>query len=107
MTNPHRGTIEGALEKAHAFRKRFHWGRPGRSGARKATVSELPRVLTKLGKLESLVYVTNKEGDGLSEYEHSFGEEGGRKPDLAVDPETGRLHIVGGGYRVEQRGIVD
>ncbi len=104
--NPPRDSLESALERARDFRQRFHWGRPAR-GVRKTTVAPLPRALTKLGTLKAIVYATNKEGDGPSEYEHAFGEDGGRKPDLAVDIDTGRLHIVGGTYRVEERGIVD
>ncbi len=94
------------LERARDFRERFHWGIPARR-VRQAQVAPLPRALTKLGRLEAVVYATNKKGDGYSHYEHAFGEEGGRKPDLAVDVESGRLHIVGGAYRVEERGIVD
>lgn len=104
--NP-RGSIASALERAKEFRKRFHWGRPARR-VKQGAVAPLPKgPLVQLGKLEAVVYATNKQGDGYSHYEHAFGEEGGRKPDLAVDLDTGRLHIVGGSYRVEERGIVD
>jgi len=62
-----------------------------------------PRVpLTALGKLVSLVYVTEKAGDGgLVEYEHDFGPK-----DLAIVAfnRTG-IVLVGGGYRVTERGI--
>lgn len=98
--------LTAALERARDFRERFHWGRPAR-GVRKTSVAPLPKALAKLGTLEAVVYGTHKQGDGYSHYEHEFGEDGGRKPELAVDPDSGRLHIVGGGYRVEERGIVD
>jgi len=99
-------TGDELLDRARAFRERFHWGRPAR-GVRRAKVAPLPRALAKLGSLQAIVYATNKAGDGYSHYEHQFGEEGGKRPDLAVDVESGRLHIVGGSYRVEERGIVD
>jgi hypothetical protein len=95
-----------ALERAKQFREEFHWGFPARKVTRRS-VPPRPDVLVKLGQLESVTYATHKKGDGYSHYEHAFGEEGGRKPQLAVDPDSGKLHIVGGSYRVEKRGIVD
>jgi hypothetical protein len=69
-------------------------------------VSPLPQQLAEIGELEAVAYRTTK-GNQRATWEHEFGEEGGRKPILAVDPETDRLHIAGGDYRVEDRGIVD
>lgn len=59
----------------------------------------------ELGSLEAITYGTAKGGDGFSHYEHAFGEQGGRKPVLAMDPRTKRLWIVGGRYTVTDRGI--
>jgi hypothetical protein len=70
-------------------------------------VSPRPKALAKLGTLESVVYRTTKGKTGLASYEHHFGEEGGKKPLLALDPDADRLHIVGGDYRVTDRGIED
>jgi len=86
----------------------FHWGRSSRRTLR-ARPSPRPRSLVKLGQLEAVTYSTRK-GHGaraFAHWEHEFGEEGGRKPTLAVDPSNKRLHIVGGDYQVEDRGIVD
>lgn len=84
----------------------FHWGRqPNREVL--VTPSPRPRELVELGKLEAVTYSTKKGDEGLVHYEHAFGEEGGKKPRLALDPGTDRLHIVGGDYTVEDRGIVD
>lgn len=98
------GAAERRAEALDRF-ERLHWGRP----ARKVTTHEMraPRALAELGRLEAVEYFTNKKGDGPSIYRHAFGEEGGRKPRLAVDVETDRLVIVGGDYTVEDRGIVD
>jgi len=72
----------------------------------RARLSPRPRALVKLGRLEALTYRTAKDGE-IADWEHDFGEEGGKKPVLAMDAETRRLHIVGGDYDVEDRGIVD
>jgi len=84
----------------------LHWGLPPKR-MRAVAPAPRPRALAELGKLVSVTYATNKRGDGPSYYEHQFGEEGGRRPSLAVDVDTTDLHIVGGDYTVEDRGIVD
>lgn len=100
--------MNGGLQesRARAAYERLHWGIPSRRsfGVKPAP---RPRALAELGKLVSVTYATNKAGDGPSYYEHHFGEEGGRRPSLAVDVDTQDLHIVGGDYTVEDRGIVD
>jgi hypothetical protein len=95
----------GARSAADLVRD-LHWGIPARQ-ARKVRRPHAGPALAELGELESIEYSTHKRGDGPSSYTHDFGEEGGRKPRLAVDPKTRDLHIVGGGYTVEPRGIVD
>jgi hypothetical protein len=84
----------------------FHWGRPPRKHVA-VTPPPRPRELVELGRLEAVTYSTTKGKEGLQHYEHEFGEEGGRKPVLAVDPHTDRLHVIGGDYAVEDRGIVN
>lgn len=95
-----------AIAEAKSFYRDFHWGIPHRK-VKRVKVAPRPRALVKLGKLEGVTYSTNKKGDGFSHYEHAFGEEGGKKPVLAVDVESKKLHVVGGDYKVEDRGIVD
>jgi hypothetical protein len=70
-------------------------------------VSSTPRELAQLGQLEAVVYSTRKHGARHAHYEHQFGETGKRKPTLAMDPRTKRLHVVGGAYTVTGRGIED
>lgn len=84
----------------------FHWGRSSRRTLR-VKPSPRPRQLVRLGRLEAVTYSTKKGRERSAHWEHLFGEEGGRKPSLAVDPSNQRLHIVGGDYKVEDRGIVD
>lgn len=83
----------------------LHWGIGPRRQQR--VQLEEPRELAELGKLASVTYATEKGGDGPSLYEHAFGgRRGSRRPSLAVDVDTGRLHVVGGNYTVQTRGIV-
>jgi hypothetical protein len=70
-------------------------------------VSDIPAKLVQLGTLEAVTYSTRKGGERLADYIHRFGEEGGKKPTLAADPSSRKLHIVGGSYKIEPRGIVD
>jgi len=98
--------MSGELQKAADFYEDLHWGIPPKA-VKRAKVPRTPKALAELGELESVVYSTDKNGDGFSNYEHEFGEEGGEKPLLAVDPENKKLHVVGGDYTVEDRGIVD
>lgn len=93
-------------DQAERFYKRFHWGRPP-TGKKRVKLSPVPRRLVELGSLEAVTYAARKGAEGLVDYVHSFGEEGGRKPTLAADPRSRRLHIVGGDYDVQGRGIVD
>lgn len=93
------------MEKAADFYRDFHWGDEP-EGFVTAEFPKPPRVATKLGTLHAVTYETTKDGE-TALWEHEFGEEGGDKPDLVVDPDNQQLHIVGGDYTVEPRGIVD
>lgn len=83
----------------------FHWGEQPRR-IKRSQVSPPPRAGVKLGKLVALAYETRKDGERAI-WEHDFGEEGGKRPDLVMDVDNDRLHIVGGDYRVEDAGIID
>jgi hypothetical protein len=83
----------------------FHWGDPPRRRVR-VRVPSAPQKLVQLGRLEAVTYSTRKGGES-AHWEHAFGEEGGKKPALAMDAKSKRLHIVGGSYKVEDRGIVN
>lgn len=93
-------------QAARDFYRRFHWGRKAKR-SRRVKLAPTPRALVELGSLEAVTYAARKGAEGLVDYVHSFGEEGGRKPTLAADPHSRRLHIVGGDYDVQGRGIVD
>lgn len=80
-----------------------HWGKAGPRAYRTLLCAD-PRggELVELGELVSLVYLTEKGGEGgPAEYEHEFSR--ARRPVLAFH--QGGLVICGGGYRVGVRGI--
>jgi hypothetical protein len=62
-------------------------------------------VLVKLGTLEQVTYKTRKGGDPTTYYTHDFAEDGGRRPVLAMDADSRKLHIVGGTYKITRHGI--
>lgn len=62
-----------------------------------------------VGELDAICYETAKrhiEKGRLTEYVHTFGEDGGRKPHLHIDHE-GMPLIVGGDYTIRKEGIVN
>ena len=76
-----------------------------RVGGRQADFT-CPDVMVRcLGRFTRVVYRTDKEGDGESDYVHRMGEEGGVEPMLCVDA-RGDVYIAGGSYRVPDRGII-
>lgn len=96
----------GAVEKAERRFASFHWGRSAKR-RRQVTTARTPRALVELGQLEAIEYGTHKTGDGASIYRHTFGGKGKRRPRLAVDVDGDQLHVIGGDYTVQARGIVD
>lgn len=97
--------LVGKVARAAKFFSEFHWGDESKR-VKRVKASPRPRVATKLGKLHAVTYETTKDGE-TALWEHEFGEEGGRQPDLVSDVDTNRLHIVGGDYDVRPEGIVD
>ena len=84
--------------------KQFHWGNLSKK-TRAISVAPTPKELVDLGTLENITYGTKKGGED-ADYTHDFGKRGRGKPRLAYDPTAKALHIVGGTYTVEDRGIV-
>lgn len=103
--NPERVPQSERLKRAVESYESFHWGdKPTKFLHKK--ISKTPRVGVKLGKLVSVAYETHKNGEHAV-WEHEFGEEGGKRPDLVMDADNKRLHIVGGSYDVRPEGIID
>ena len=94
-----RDDLDDAIEAYRAL----HWGEEADE------VFEVPselhggRTLVVLGALSEVEYVTSKGGEH-ARWHHPFSFP---PPLLCVDPETGELAIVGGTYRVTERGIED
>ena len=61
-----------------------------------------PEVAVKLGDVHSITYRTHKRGESAQLFEHQFE---GRRPELAMDVENDRLHLLGGSYTVTAEGI--
>jgi hypothetical protein len=91
-----------ATKKAVKFYREFHWGRKPKRITR-AEVATAPATLVKLGELQNVTYTAKKGKDPIADYTHDFEVP---RPVLAADPETRRLHVVGGDYKIEERGIV-
>lgn len=94
-----------ALESAKRTYEGFHWGnRPTRVRKQRVSVPRGP--LVEIGTLVAVEYETAKGGKKSHVYRHEMGEDSGVKPKLAFDKKK-KLHIVGGRYKIEDRGIVD
>lgn len=61
----------------------------------------MPGVLMQLGTLQEVVYKSDKFDGRKRLYVHKFGKD---KPVLAAGGD-GRLYIIGGGYKITERGI--
>lgn len=57
-------------------------------------------ILVYLGKCDYLAYISDKEGEEIT-YEHEFGEESGKKPDIFTNPEGNILIIYGGNFKIK------
>lgn len=80
-----------------------HWGLTGDEAIAKLLAGDPRKVSTALGYLHSVVYVTAKGDQEICEWEHDFSP---KRPPILSYTETGKLLILGGGYRVTKRGIV-
>lgn len=76
------------------------------AGGRQAAFPTPSLPVQVLGYGLSITYKTEKEGDGLSLYEHEFGEVSGVRPILCCD-EYGRIWFAGGNYTVTDHGVED
>lgn len=60
-----------------------------------------------LGEVARVLYHTKKGFHDFEpiDYDHEFGEEGGRRPRLNYDCINSRLYVTGGSYTIEPEGI--
>lgn len=72
------------------------------------------KYLVELGEIRTISYYTDKhhlvgskdQANGV-EYEHEFGEEGGRRPIAVYNVRSSKILIVGGDYTIEAEGIAN
>jgi hypothetical protein len=102
--NPSRARLTpDEVKRALASYRVTHWGEPGNQQVIETRTADPTTLLTKLGDLFSVTYLTSKRGDPKrSLYEHEFKVP---LPALAYS-RSGLLAICGGAYRVNWRGIV-
>lgn len=92
-----RKEFRGAFRLHEAFREKT----PTR--AKKVSYS-IPKTLMVMGHVEFIGYRTT-HGTELVLYKHDFAP--GSRPQLAAGPKRNQLFLIGGRYRVTDRGIVD
>ena len=88
------------IREAMRFYREVNWGKDpeGLKGVRLPR----PRTMVKVGHLVALVYLSDKGGD-VDLYVHAFKPP---FPILAASRRPDQLWIVGGGYRIQEEGIV-
>ena len=79
----------------------FHGRRPDRVELHSAT-RIVPPVVVQLGMLRALIYRSDKWTPGI---ERTYIHVMQRPPRLVCDPHGTQLYLIGGGYRVTERGI--
>jgi hypothetical protein len=99
---------QAAMQRYYATSYLYPLGElSGLRGGRAAEGDERQVPVALLGELAWVMYLTDKKGDGVSEYVHGMGTEGRlrpMRPYLAV-AEDGSLWIAGGNYEVKSVGI--
>lgn len=102
QATPIPGATARGLDKARNAFRAFTGMEPA-----EVVVSEVgtqTRMSWKLGQLEEVLYSTERDGKH-ERYLHPFKKSA--RPMLAVDAETAQLVLIGGNYRVTERGITD
>jgi hypothetical protein len=89
------------FDRAVKLSAEFRESKPTRG---KAIDFKMPKVLMVMGYLHDLGYdmIRSKKSE---KYRHTFAP--GSRPQLCVEPSTGRLFLIGGRFHVTERGIVD
>jgi hypothetical protein len=66
---------------------------------------KLPRAVAVMGYADFIGYTTTHRGGKALRYKHSWAK--GSKPLLCAGPGKNQLFLIGGGFHVTERGIVD
>lgn len=89
-------------KKAAEFYESIQWGKKPDKVIELGDMSA-PKWLVEIGDLKSVIYDSDKGGEGKDSYIHHFKRP---LPKLATDPEGKRLFVAGGNYYTNWRGIV-
>ncbi|NOT63991.1 MAG: hypothetical protein HOP19_27570 [Acidobacteria bacterium] len=90
-----------SLQQARALFRRFHYF-PAAGITRSPCRRVIPPVLVKLGRLRGLIYSSDR---GQPLCDRTFIHLMETPPLLACDPQGTQLYVIGGNYRVTQRGL--
>ena len=102
------GKLQGGerLELIRQAARLYHdfSGHVGEMEIHKVKIPNIPKTVAVFGELDAIEYTTVR--DGKTElYRHEFGYKS--KPLFCVSPDGKQILIVGGRYKVNDRGIVD
>jgi hypothetical protein len=88
------------LAAGHKLFRSFHCFPAGRVTIQ-ACRRQIPRILVRLGRLKGVIYSSDRGGRGMKTYIHFMNT----PPMLACDTHGRQLYVLGGRYRVTERGI--
>jgi len=95
-------SVQAEIKRATQLFTEFRGAQPVE--VRRVAVSPLPRVALTVGELLGIMYRTERDSR-MENYLHRFRKSA--RPILAVSPDGRTLLILGGDYRVTDRGIED
>jgi hypothetical protein len=96
-----RNPLNADLTAVGALYRAFTGRAPGFIDVVKVETLKMPNVVAYLGELRALEYDSDKFDGKRRRYRHEFKRP---RPTVVAD-ETGQLWIVGGGYKITERGI--
>lgn len=100
--NPAASSRQARIAQAGRLFRDFRGENPGRVDV--LTVPAIPDVVLQVGECIGIMYRTKRDGQ-VDNYLHRFVKKA--RPTLAVSSDGRILYLLGGAYRVTDRGIVD
>ncbi len=100
--NPAGQSVEGEVRQAVERFTGFRGFAP--AGVSRVNAPAVPRVLLTIGECTGIMYRTNRGGQ-VDQYLHRFQKSS--RPTLCCSSDGKTLYLLGGAYRVTDRGIED
>ena len=97
-----KGDVAQEVEDAIRRYEKFHWGLPY-GKVINFTPPEVPETVFAIGEVALIGYASAKGDDGTALWIHGFHN----PPPVLCCDKNGQLYVVGGIYKIEQRGIVN